>query len=840
MKATLTGAQLSFIGGLILAVLIVFSVWFIFHNRYETITEQNVNKLAQAINEVCKNGATKEINFYAPQAAGFKGQLYQMAGGVGLENLAGVVLGTVDVGTDPYFYIYYESFPSDIFGIFMIAPWSEEMPWSSNILATATIDALALGMDFGFDIVAKSIKRATRYIADAGESALDVIKAGVRSKMGDELVDIIVDVKEKTVKIVKQGKELLPKTKKVGRRLALEYAASVGACYFFTDKDIEECMVYGLLGPVMIESSRYAFRKAYDEFVDWWKYHIKWKLKPEELGELLEKVGKKGDGALVEKLMDEGVIKKVREHLVVENEDYQKILTEYWISKGRPSMLGSFVFETEVGAPTKLKRIIFREREGILNKFKEAFYKIKLIIKGSEEGIYSPHALGELATRIETLQPNEFASILKNAKARGVKIAVDVNKMDEVTKFQKQVAKTLKEQADKGTLLFVEEGSGLATFLKNTDPSSLPDFGVEVHNYLTILRNPDDLKRIYGWSDSLINEEFKNFYELCTGKKTMKLADEVRSLGKKVDYILLRYQDLYTPVGASYWDLKYSPIHLGIGACPPNSLCLTSGTLAGRTIGIRMEACEANGIDVKLRRDSLTAPDPPFYLVSPCFTHLKIWKESNTVYVEPQLCKRLTLPQEFRKLPNYCFASSTLVDYYTTSEGTSFAIDLTTSVIGILCSVVTLGVGTPLCMIAMDTIGDAIAMGIDVARETMTAYPYSYNYLPVPIYEKSCEAEMVNCSKYVDKDSCVKVGCKWCSECLFNKVNKWQTDKCVDPMVDCGYSCEIGKCEALCSDNTCGSGEVCGPSSCSCISIVCGDGICSEPWENKNSCPLDC
>jgi hypothetical protein len=48
---------------------------------------------------------------------------------------------------------------------------------------------------------------------------------------------------------------------------------------------------------------------------------------------------------------------------------------------------------------------------------------------------------------------------------------------------------------------------------------------------------------------------------------------------------------------------------------------------------------------------------------------------------------------------------------------------------------------------------------------------------------------------------------KWCPACLTNHVNAWETDKCVDPETDCGYTCKIGKCGA-----DCGKAEDCGES----------------------------
>lgn len=58
-----------------------------------------------------------------------------------------------------------------------------------------------------------------------------------------------------------------------------------------------------------------------------------------------------------------------------------------------------------------------------------------------------------------------------------------------------------------------------------------------------------------------------------------------------------------------------------------------------------------------------------------------------------------------------------------------------------------------------------------------------------------------NCSAYTDEKNCTDVSCKWCSSCSGNTVNRWFTNKCVAPGVNCDYKCVKTWCNADCEIN---------------------------------------
>lgn len=52
------------------------------------------------------------------------------------------------------------------------------------------------------------------------------------------------------------------------------------------------------------------------------------------------------------------------------------------------------------------------------------------------------------------------------------------------------------------------------------------------------------------------------------------------------------------------------------------------------------------------------------------------------------------------------------------------------------------------------------------------------------------------CGSYTTPTDCTNANCEWCPVCDGTLINQWETDKCVDPGTDCGYTCIVGECEA--------------------------------------------
>ena len=119
--------------------------------------------------------------------------------------------------------------------------------------------------------------------------------------------------------------------------------------------------------------------------------------------------------------------------------------------------------------------------------------------------------------------------------------------------------------------------------------------------------------------------------------------------------------------------------------------------------------CSQPGIDkIKLERTSTThvGDNPDFYLVSPCFAQVTVTKQADTIYLQPRLCKN----HRFQDMPNYCFATANAVDFYVSSETSSFVTSILSAFAPPPADVVLL----------ISTIG------IDALRETIIQYPFTY------------------------------------------------------------------------------------------------------------------
>jgi hypothetical protein len=143
------------------------------------------------------------------------------------------------------------------------------------------------------------------------------------------------------------------------------------------------------------------------------------------------------------------------------------------------------------------------------------------------------------------------------------------------------------------------------------------------------------------------------------------------------------------------------------------------------------ESCVNKGINsIKLKRDSLVAKDPRFYLVSPCYAKLKIYVEGDTLYVEPYM--------KIDDKKNYCYATAGLVNWYVGSEIGDYAVRCVSAS---FCAVATGGVGildavlacfgfgkgfTGVCSIVSNLAG----LIVDIFRDTVLIYPDVYKSMP--------------------------------------------------------------------------------------------------------------
>jgi len=717
MKATFTGEQLKFLGGVILAVLILFvSWWFVFHNRYERVTEENVNELAQAINEVCENGGTKEITFYAPQASGFKGELYQMAGGVGLGNLAGTLLGTVDVGTEPYMYVFYEHFPYEDSGIPIVSPWSEEMPWSGNILATAFLDSIFVGASFGFEKIGAKIteKIGTEVVEETTEEVAEEVTESLFSR-----------IKKEGVELIKEGEEILIKTKKYALRLGGEYAASVVLCYSFTDAKLEDCLVYGVLGVPIMEAGRYALNGVWKSIKEEFTEHVVVNtLSKGTVKELVLDAFENGNTEFIENLVEKGYVEIV-DGMPVINGQYYEVLQEWWEYAGKPENLGYFFFESTNGELTKVG---VDRKEFLYSTGSSIWGKIEGVLgENVEENVLTPHAQEIIGEQLKSIPLERKRNILSRMIEKNVMEEINLENDELVEETFNKIGDVFVNRAEAGDMLFVKTGTslGYTAGLSALDDASLQH---EVELWTLALSGESThggLQNIYYDIIQQNPTEFSDIKELIDGGRSLRITETTKNAFEFVDYTFLRIQDMYTPLGVTYWDLKFSPVKLSMGGCTPGSLCLTSGSTVGRTMAISLDSCASNNIDVKLKRSSLLASNPDFYLVSPCFAHLEIYKEGNTVFVEPKICENRA--GEYQNLPNYCFATAGLVNYYTGMEAGGLVGEVACSVI---TAVTTGGAASPFC--------DLIGLTMDLVREASTVYPYIPVWVQDDVWEGTC------------------------------------------------------------------------------------------------------
>jgi len=725
-----------YLGFVIIALIIGFVFWYyIAHNRYERITEQNFKMLATAIDEVCADGSSQELTFYSPQLTGFKGQAAQLINTrfANAGDVVGGLLGLSKVGEDPYFYVYYEKFPPDEAippGVNIIAPWREDLPWSSNLMSTMFFDSIFLGFDFGTaKILKKTGKTAGEIIQEGAESLVERVK---KTRVYKGIVDFLPEGDKINVvkKVGGATKTVIKATPKVAGLTAI--------CYFFTDQDIENCAVYATVGYTTFRiikdrAAPYAWKRL-DDYL----YTRKLKLRLEQVGTIFKRYGTDLTDEQIRALKDEGVIKEVIEegvtkYYVVDKPSFDA-LKSIWEKEGMdPDLIkGGFVYETK---GEELKRILLDKTKlkGPVETLQNGFNKAKQVLSG-KVGI-NPKKAGVMSNAVRDMPFSRKRSLIIEFQERGLVKGIDVNDVKKVEKFWDDAAEVWRKKFSHNSILFTGEKDGFGMILDNVEAGST--FSKEFDWYLAGLSGEVDNSYAYLAKHS---DEYEKFYELSQGGVDVRITDEIKEKIRKhpvVGYTWLRYQDMYTIWGGTYWDMQMSPYHLSIGACAPNSLCLTSGSVTGRTISRRLENCEERGYDVKLERGSIVAANPSFYLVSPCFSHLKIYRSGDSVYVKPLRCEMDKVGEEFKDFPNYCYATSSLVNYYWGSEVTEFTTEV---IIDGLCIAGTFGSGSFMCLYA----GDLAAMILDVTREASVNYPYVQEWIMDESYGGTCTADVTS------------------------------------------------------------------------------------------------
>lgn len=263
----------------------------------------------------------------------------------------------------------------------------------------------------------------------------------------------------------------------------------------------------------------------------------------------------------------------------------------------------------------------------------------------------------------------------------------------------------------------------------------------------------DDLTKIREYLYNVIEEgdkiEILNLYGLITGK-SLKLKENLEIFFNRgvIGFAALTAIDLYSPIGISAWDkyisyYGYEGQELPYGCqtiCEEGKICLHLGACV-RNFDLPKSCKELGITEVKLKRDSIIASDPRFYLVSPCYANLEIFidREDATIYIKPHIDK-----EKLKNTPNYCYANENFLHFYLTSymaqyiircaasficgggttllSGGTLAADAIVSII----SACLFGVGVGLCGL----ISDLIDFGTITVKEATLVWPTVYQKIP--------------------------------------------------------------------------------------------------------------
>jgi hypothetical protein len=379
-----------------------------------------------------------------------------------------------------------------------------------------------------------------------------------------------------------------------------------------------------------------------------------------------------------------------------------------------------------------LVKVVFDPQESLGKRFKEIFIDpIKNFLKEMEAKGFIWNEIIDSETVKEFIK-DLLNEIQKKPKSPFVENLEKALKMD-----SDKIAYKLQSLADKmenSIGIVIEKNTKLAEMMKNLPDKSPKEVSHMLREYAYYIATSGDQKEI---------ELFKN---LLNGKD-MRLKEDLELFFRKgaIGYATLRVIDLYTPLGATYWD-KYLSYYGYEGQkvpegcqtqCEEGKICVQLGACF-RQYELP-ESCKKLGIEsMKIERDSLVAKNPRFYLVSPCYGEAQIYLDQNerSIFVKVLL--------DPNKKPNYCYAYKGYVDAYVISEATEI---IARCSCGILCATLeamgTAGLATPLA--AADAVKACIGggpiglcsilcnlvdMSILVFREGLMVWPNVYENFP--------------------------------------------------------------------------------------------------------------
>lgn len=651
---TLTAQQLKFALGLFTAVVIAFAIWwFFFHGQYERIAEQNFANLYNAIDDACETGSTQVMNFNMPQEFGFQGWLYQ----------------TVSEKGDPYFYVYWENFPNQYEGIPVMATWSEDLPWSGNLLQTLALDTIFLGLSPAAGKISTYVSKYLKVpeiIKGTYSSWKNALEPGFKKSA--------IEAIEKTGKFVVQAGKVAIKDAKY---IVPEMAAATMICMATTDLNLGQCVTISVIvAPVLHMTVRYGIPKMISKGVE----HIKTMgivEKFDTVSRIYEETADEGLDSVYYDLQTQG---KIGADGLIKDDQWKEALDLLEKDTGQKGL--SSMIKYEDGKHWFDPR---GWKDSIMEQIKKPWYKLEEFIAEhfSKSTVITPQGKQMLANYLDVLDDSTKDQIFNQMRKNGFSVGKNSEE------FFKSLTGTLRDEANAGSILLLPKDSGLATLLQEAyPPEALAKYTTE---YLPKM-SAQEAKYLYGAYRGIayrVGEVYKE------------------SVDPFIGYTLLRVQDMYTPLGVTYLDREAS--FYSSTQCGTEELCLQMGWYV-RKLPLPDSCVEKDVTQIKLSRSSVVASNPRFYLVSPCFSRLTIWKQDDTVFVKPEI---YNTPQGFEHLKdmNYCYATGTMVNTYITMEATAFGVRIGTAIAGIFIPGLSLA-------------GEVIGMIIDVAKEGIFTYPY--------------------------------------------------------------------------------------------------------------------
>jgi len=754
----MTEFQLRFLVGVVIAILIGFGIFYMYiHNAQDREVETTGYKFKEEIAAVCEDGNEREMDFQLPQpwTSSLKDKVEDVLNGAKKKlGIGGPELKIpLQAFSDPYYKIYWEQFPpeppyylgQDIPGTMasLFIPWSEDLPWSSNFFATLTLDSVFLGIDvFGIKIGKETIGDALKYkifgplqdsaIFNKLQGAWNALETGADATI------------EGTSAVIRAGKLLI----REGKFVAKVTAAYTVFCLITQDKTLGECLKEGVVFGVgadvakiilqkfaipklksylttKIQSVKRAFSIKIDDFKNALSDYT-----DEVMGSNEVKAIWKRDGWVYDEVSKVWVAKREFGETAIEN--IINPLEQFANEAGNPDTLEdiTFIYNPDGSLKEAIynpKGFIENLKEKILSPFKNKIAKLEETIMS--DNVWDSEAVKDISRRSKDFfeKNPEMAKEFLDIKG------INVESVDEAVRILSTKFGDVIRRSDEDLVSLVVEKNSMIDNL-------FVESGVATEGYLSDIINLKDKNEI-NWLWGFING------------KTLRLKEDVEIFSRGTfGYMLLRFQDLYTPLGATWWDKYFSyygyetkretPQGYCQTQCGYNMICVQLGACV-RQYDLP-ESCVARGItSIKLRRDSLVAKDPRLYLVSPCESKLKIKLEGETIFIEPYMSEN---PDN----KNYCYATAGLVNWYigveageylarclssalcslTVAVGTGGASEAVTGGSNIMSTIeACLGFGPKFSSVC-SVISNFVGLLIDLYRETQLVWPTVYMSRP--------------------------------------------------------------------------------------------------------------